>query len=127
MAEAFFGGAFDLGPVVGNNSIAYSDSLVANLFFQLWAFLVQMILLNIFVAILMDGYAEAQEEGASNAARMGLESPESILADINTWVRVRLIHDNIVHAPKSWKYDHVTLMVALQRLQVCSNTVSLRT
>jgi hypothetical protein len=84
MAEAFLGGAFDLGPVVGNNSIAYSDALVANLFFQLWAFLVQMILLNIFVAILMDGYAEAQEEGASNAARMGLESPESILADINT-------------------------------------------
>jgi hypothetical protein len=45
---------------------------------------VQIILLNIFVAFLMDGYAEAQEEGASNAARMGLESPESILADINT-------------------------------------------
>ena len=58
-----------------------------------------MILLNTFVAILMDDHAEAQEEGASNAARMGLESPESILADINTWVR--LIPDNIVHTPKS--------------------------
>ena len=44
---------------------------MGNLFFQIWAFLVQMILLNIFVAILMDGYAEAQEEGAKMAEQFG--------------------------------------------------------
>jgi hypothetical protein len=44
---------------------------MGNLFFQIWAFLVQMILLNIFVAILMDGYAEAQQEGAEMAEQNG--------------------------------------------------------
>ena len=50
---------------------AYIDAIMGNLFFQIWAFLVQMILLNIFVAILMDGYAEAQQEGAEMAEQNG--------------------------------------------------------
>lgn len=58
------------------------DADMGNLFFHIWAFLVLMILLNIFVAILMDGYALAQEEGVITANQNGQEEPESVLMDV---------------------------------------------
>ena len=57
------------------------------LFFYLWIFLSVMILLNIFVAILMDGYAEAKDEGQAHADRAGLEAPDAVYDDMMTAVR----------------------------------------
>jgi hypothetical protein len=62
------------------------DATMGNLFFHLWAFLVLMILLNIFVAILMDGYALAQEEGVNAANQHGSEEPESVLMDVSKFM-----------------------------------------
>jgi len=45
MWESLFG-AYDLGPVIGNQSISYVDPMIANLFFYLWQFLTGMILMS---------------------------------------------------------------------------------
>ena len=60
------------------------------LFFYIWIFLSVMILLNIFVGILMDGYAEAKDEGQAQAARAGLEAPDAVYDDVMTAVREAL-------------------------------------
>ena len=60
------------------------------LFFYIWIFLSVMILLNIFVGILMDGYAEAKDEGQAQAARAGLEAPDAVYDDVMTAVRKTL-------------------------------------
>ena len=57
------------------------------LFFYIWIFLSVMILLNIFVGILMDGYAEAKDEGQAQADRAGLEAPDAVYEDVMTAVR----------------------------------------
>ena len=49
-----------------------------------------MILLNIFVGILMDGYAEAKDEGQAQADRAGLEAPDAVYDDVMTAVRKTL-------------------------------------
>jgi len=113
MAEGVLSGSFDLGPALGNYSLAYIDAIMGNLFFQIWAFLVQMILLNIFVAILMDGYAEAQEEGAKMAEQFGREEPDSVLQDVGRFLKM---FGSKIANPKSWQYDENLLMSALMRL-----------
>jgi len=74
------------------------DAVMGNLFFQLWAFLVLMILLNIFVAILMDGYALAQEEGVNAANQNGQEEPESVMADVSKFMVCAREMSHVTHA-----------------------------
>ena len=77
------------------------DPIMGNLFFQLWAFLVLMILLNIFVAILMDGYALAQEEGVNAANQNGQEEPESVMADVSKFMVCAHEMSDVTHGDRS--------------------------
>jgi hypothetical protein len=81
MWESLFG-AYDLGPMIGNSSLSYVDPIIASLFFYIWTFLTGMILMNIFVAILMDGYAEAVDAGKQAAEAAGLSGPDAVYEDV---------------------------------------------
>jgi hypothetical protein len=81
MWESLFG-AYDLGPMIGNSSLSYVDPIIASLFFYIWTFLTGMILMNIFVAILMDGYAEAVDAGKQAAEAAGLPGPDAVYEDV---------------------------------------------
>jgi hypothetical protein len=58
-------GNFDLGPTIGNSNLSYLNPFMGVIYFIAWIFTAGMVLLNIFVAILMDAYAAAKEEGAN--------------------------------------------------------------
>mmetsp|Transcript_15138 Transcript_15138/g.22102 ORF Transcript_15138/g.22102 Transcript_15138/m.22102 type:complete len:902 (+) Transcript_15138:188-2893(+) len=111
MWESLFG-AYDLGPVIGNQSISYVDPMIANLFFYLWQFLTGMILMNIFVAILMDGYAEAVEAGKEAANRAGLPGPDAVYDDVTKAIKKVFKKGD----KRAWRYTDNTLLTVLLAL-----------
>ena len=117
MANAVLSGVIDFGPKIGDTNM---PGFMGNLLFHLFHFLVFMIMLNIFVGILMDGYAAAQEEGQALAERNGREQPDSVIDDVNKFVG--LMEDKMPRPGwwtkpiDSWKYDHSKLLTALHRL-----------
>jgi uncharacterized spore protein YtfJ len=109
MWESLFG-AYDLGPTIGNSSLSYVDPIIASLFFYIWTFLTGMILMNIFVAILMDGYAEAVDAGKQAAEAAGLPGPDAVYDDV-----LKAASKTIKKLDKrSWVYtDHALLSIML--------------
>ena len=111
MWESLFG-AYDLGPIIGNSSISYVDPLIANLFFYIWTFLTGMILMNIFVAILMDGYAEAVDAGKQAAESAGLSGPDAVYDDV-----LKAVSKTVKKFDKrSWLYTDQALLSVLQSI-----------
>jgi len=108
MVESLFG-MFDIGPQIGDSSLSYVDPMVANIFFLVWQFLANMILLNIFVAILMDGYAAATEMGQEDAALAGLPGPDAVYDDVLKAVGKGLR----AFDKRSWRYTDTTLLSVL--------------
>lgn len=111
MVESLFG-MFDIGPTIGDFSLSYVDPYIANIFFLVWQFLANMILLNIFVAILMDGYAEATDMGKEDADLAGLPGPDAVYDDVlKAFSRGLKGLDS-----RSWKYSDTTLLSVLTTL-----------
>eukprot|EP00960_Hanusia_phi_P033746 750627-Hanusia_phi.AAC.9 len=105
-------GAFDIGPTIGNYDLAYINPYTAQIFFISWMFVTGMVLMNVFVAILMDGYACAKEEGLISASKSGKDMPDAVHEDVLQALGYVARSLN----PRSWKYDEGTLMCALRAI-----------
>mmetsp|Transcript_29978 Transcript_29978/g.73795 ORF Transcript_29978/g.73795 Transcript_29978/m.73795 type:complete len:819 (-) Transcript_29978:367-2823(-) len=106
-------GNYDLGPTIGNSNLSYLDPNMGVIFFISWIFTAGMVLLNVFVAILMDSYAAAKEEGAQMAKRAGMEQPTAVADDVGKFLgRIVRSFDT-----RSWKYSENSLRLALQHLE----------
>uniref|UniRef100_A0A6U4JV24 Uncharacterized protein n=2 Tax=Hemiselmis andersenii TaxID=464988 RepID=A0A6U4JV24_HEMAN len=111
--ETLSAGNFDLGPTVGNSLLTYPNNAVMGIiFFVSWIFICAMVLLNVFVAILMDSYAAAQEEGEAQAKRVGLDKPQAVGDDIGKAIGIM----SRTLDPRSWKYTEANLYHALSHL-----------
>ena len=111
MVESLFG-MFDIGPTIGDSSLSYVDPYIANCFFLVWQVVANMILLNIFVAILMDGYAEATEMGKEDAGIAGLPGPDAVYDDVAKAIGKGLKKLDT----RSWRYSDMTLLSVLTTL-----------
>ena len=71
--ETISSGNYGEGPTICNSLLVYpNNAIMGIIYFISWVFICIMVLLNVFVAILMDSYAEAVDEGKSSVR---LESP----------------------------------------------------
>ena len=105
-------GNYDLGPTIGNGNMSYINPSMGVIFFISWIFVAAMVLMNVFVAILMDSYAMAKEEGQENAAKIGKDSPDAVSDDIVTFLGQLAS----MFSATQWKYSKTTLLHALQKL-----------
>jgi len=110
MWESLFG-AVDLGPTIGNYNEAYINPIMANVFFISWMFFTGMVLMNVFVAILMDGYAAAKEEGKKTAERLGKTAPDAVHEDV-----IKAVQDISHYIFSGGTYSTTMLLHALEAL-----------
>ena len=75
-------GNMDVGPTIGNTDLGYVGGLPGQIFFFGWVVLAFLILMNIFMAILMDAYSDAKNDSAEVSALRGEEAPTSIPEDV---------------------------------------------
>ena len=75
-------GNMDVGPTIGNTNLGYVGSLPGQIFFFGWVVLAFLLLMNIFIAILMDAYSAAKDDSAEESERRGEAAPSSIPEDV---------------------------------------------
>ena len=103
-----------LSSMMGKAQLSNADQTVGSFFFNVWAFLILVIMLNIFVAILMDSYSEAKENSINHAGKSNLQLPTSVLQD--ALHLLGMLVSKVKNPIISWKYNHSTLLMALHRL-----------
>jgi len=111
MWESLFGN-YDLGPSIGNGNLSYINPAMGVIFFISWIFLAPMVLMNVFIAILMDSYASAKDEGRENAVKAGKEEPDAVSDDIMQFIT----YSAKAFQSRHWKYSDTVLLHALQKL-----------
>ena len=75
-------GNMDVGPTIGNTNLGYVGSLPGQIFFFGWVVLAFLLLMNIFIAILMDAYSAAKDDSAEESEQRGESAPSSIPEDV---------------------------------------------
>lgn len=111
--ETISSGNYGEGPTICNSLLVYpNNAIMGIIYFISWVFICIMVLLNVFVAILMDSYAEAVDEGKSSAKRLGQDEPAAVSDDIGKALnKIARTFD-----PRSWRFSEQTLYHALAYL-----------